>query len=49
MRGEERWPARDDILWLAGLSAVRAAVPIIALAFGGALPSFIGSPGTVMT
>ncbi len=40
MRSEERWPARNDMLWLAGLSAVRAAVPIIALAFGGALPGF---------
>ena len=40
MLGEERWPARNDVLWLAGLSAVRAAVPLIALAFGGALPGF---------
>lgn len=40
MPGEERWPARDDMLWLAGLSAVRAAFPLIALAFGGALPGF---------
>ena len=40
MLGEERWPERNDVLWLAGLSAVRAAVPLIALAFGGALPGF---------
>jgi hypothetical protein len=38
--GEQRWPARNDFFWLAGLSAVRAAVPLIALAFGGALPGF---------
>ena len=37
---EARWPARNDILWLSGLSAVRAAVPLIALVFGGALPGF---------
>jgi len=38
--GEERGPERSDILWLAGLSAVRAAIPLTALAFGGALPGF---------
>ena len=40
MPREARWPARNDILWLAGLSAVRAAVPLIALVVGGALPGF---------
>ena len=38
--GDARGHARTDILWLAVLSAVRAAIPLVALAFGGALPGF---------
>jgi hypothetical protein len=37
---ERRTAVRQDILWLAALSAVRAAIPLVALAFGGLLPGF---------